>query len=548
MRSILERNLIVAMIGITYVSVSYAQICPGDPRCLNNPYGAGNPNKPDGLMNPYSQYGSRHSNQSHTNPYATNAPKIYDAQGNYRGRLSSNPYDLDSVSNPYGRYGNPNSPESPKNIANRYNPNPYQVVPQNSGINIPGSSQRSASGYTAAPYVTPAAAAGVLVAVVGVAVVGFLLKKIFDGISSAVASSTKNVKTQVAVQDAPAPQPTAAEIRNQAFQIVMSKEVPRDYDKARDLFLRAADMGDREAIFGVGLMHYNGVGFPKSEANSMEWFTRAADAGLMEAQAIAGDYYGSGRAGKEDFERALKYYKMAAEQNHPDSMAVVGLYYYHGMGVALDKSEALKWMRKSAELNSPWGHYYLAGALMDIGDFSKENIDQAVKSNRIAAEHGHIEAMHHLALMLRHKPFGHYDPKQAAVWYRRAAEAGEQGFPGAQNNLGDMYENGDGVVKSPSDAVYWYTRAAMFGEPTAYLSLGTCFAKGVGLQADPAEAYFWLLLAMNKLPEGNNKSEAGEWLDKVKQQLTKTQVEYAELRAKTFKPLKQTDKPLGDRL
>jgi hypothetical protein len=60
-------------------------ICPYDPNCLSNPYGAGSPYKADGLMNPYSQYGSQYSNQSWTNPYATDAPKIYDQNGNYHG-------------------------------------------------------------------------------------------------------------------------------------------------------------------------------------------------------------------------------------------------------------------------------------------------------------------------------------------------------------------------------------------------------------------------------------------------------------------------------
>ena len=40
---------------------------------------------------------------------------MYDSQGNYRGKLSSNPYDADSTSNPYGRYGSPYSSESINN-------------------------------------------------------------------------------------------------------------------------------------------------------------------------------------------------------------------------------------------------------------------------------------------------------------------------------------------------------------------------------------------------------------------------------------------------
>ena len=103
------------------------------PNSLSNPYGAGSPYKADGLMNPYSRYGSEYSNESWKNPYATNSPKLYDSDGNYRGRLSSNPYDPDSTSNPYGRYGNPYSSDSinnPYGAGNPYSSSEIYVVPQ----------------------------------------------------------------------------------------------------------------------------------------------------------------------------------------------------------------------------------------------------------------------------------------------------------------------------------------------------------------------------------------------------------------------------------
>ena len=75
-------------------------------------------------------YGSPYSNSSATNPYTTNAPKIYDKQGNYRGRLSKNPYDPESVSNPYGRYGSPYSSDSinnPYGAGNPYSGNEFYL-------------------------------------------------------------------------------------------------------------------------------------------------------------------------------------------------------------------------------------------------------------------------------------------------------------------------------------------------------------------------------------------------------------------------------------
>ena len=105
---------------------------PFNPASTSNTFRAGSPFKPDGLNNPFSPYGSPFSNHSATNPYATDAPRLYDQEGNYRGKLSTNPYDPDSTSNPYGRYGSPFSPDSinnPFGAGNPYNPssptNPY---------------------------------------------------------------------------------------------------------------------------------------------------------------------------------------------------------------------------------------------------------------------------------------------------------------------------------------------------------------------------------------------------------------------------------------
>lgn len=43
-----------------------------------NPYGAGSPYALNGINNPYSPFGSPFSNQSARNPFATDAPRLYD--------------------------------------------------------------------------------------------------------------------------------------------------------------------------------------------------------------------------------------------------------------------------------------------------------------------------------------------------------------------------------------------------------------------------------------------------------------------------------------
>ena len=86
-----------------------------DPDSTSNPLGAGSPLRANGVNNRLGVYGSPLSNKSVRNPLATQAPRLYDGEGNYRGRLSTNRLDPESTSNPLGRYGSPLSPESINN-------------------------------------------------------------------------------------------------------------------------------------------------------------------------------------------------------------------------------------------------------------------------------------------------------------------------------------------------------------------------------------------------------------------------------------------------
>jgi len=120
-----------------------------------------------------------------------------------------------------------------------------------------------------------------------------------------------------------------------------------------------------------------------------------------------------------------------------------------------------------------------------------------------AADAGHPLAMYQLGLINSAGLNGVPVNKEAAwYWYSQSAL---EGFAGAQNNLGDLYEQGEGVKQSYPEAAYWYTQAAMQGEPTAYLSLGEIFYKGLGVNKNNLRAAFWLTLAYENLPDGTNK-------------------------------------------
>jgi TPR repeat protein len=70
-----------------------------------------------------------------------------------------------------------------------------------------------------------------------------------------------------------------------------------------------------------------------------------------------------------------------------------------------------------------------------------------------------------------------------------------KGDAAAQTSLGLMLEKGQGVPRSPAEAVQWYRLAAEQGYATAQVNLGLMYGKGLGVAQDEVRAYMWFMLA-----------------------------------------------------
>lgn len=87
------------------------------------------------------------------------------------------------------------------------------------------------------------------------------------------------------------------------------------------------------------------------------------------------------------------------------------------------------------------------------------------------------------------------DFETAAHWYALAAE---QGLSEAQNNLGVMYKDGQGVEQDYMEAARWFRLAAEQGNTLAQLNLGWLYHAGKGVREDADSARFWYTLAAEK--------------------------------------------------
>ena len=82
----------------------------------------------------------------------------------------------------------------------------------------------------------------------------------------------------------------------------------------------------------------------------------------------------------------------------------------------------------------------------------------------------------------------------------------EQGNADAQNILGSMYSEGQGVIKDYKEAAKWYRLAAGQGNANSQFSLGFMYSNGQGVIRDLVLAHIWYNLAASNGSERGKKS------------------------------------------
>ena len=123
------------------------------------------------------------------------------------------------------------------------------------------------------------------------------------------------------------------------------------------------------------------------------------------------------------------------------------------------------------------------------------------------------------------------DYKEAVRLYRLSAE---QGFAGAQYNLGVMYGKGLGVPQDYKEAVRLYRLSAEQGYASAQYNLGGMYYKGTGVLQDYALAHMWW-----NISGSNGNKNAVKNRDIVEKRMSPSQIEEAQRMARNWKPTKK---------
>jgi len=228
------------------------------------------------------------------------------------------------------------------------------------------------------------------------------------------------------------------------------------FDQTVALYKKAADQGLAIAQYQYALCAKNGH-VVNGEAVSLDYLGRAADQGYGPALDALGRDHELGRGMPQNHLLAFEFYRQGAEAGDGSAMNHLAALYEAGLGVARNYPEAIRWYRRAVDKNIPQAAYRL-GIIAELG----------------------------LADGVR-------NPADGFKWVRTAADAGN--LPEAQNHLGMMYAEGQGVALDATEAARWFRRAAAQNSAVAMENLAVAYRTGTGVPADTAEARRWQDLA-----------------------------------------------------
>lgn len=96
----------------------------------------------------------------------------------------------------------------------------------------------------------------------------------------------------------------------------------------------------------------------------------------------------------------------------------------------------------------------------------------------------------------REEGIGAYDKGDFAAAMNILKPLAEAGDAQAQNYVGYMYDNGEGVAVDYGQAARWYTLAADQGNAVAQHNLALLYANGLGVEKDWVQALKWINLSV----------------------------------------------------
>ena len=118
--------------------------------------------------------------------------------------------------------------------------------------------------------------------------------------------------------------------------------VEQNYNKAVELYQKAADLGDSGACYNLGLMYNEGLGVNQNYNKAVELYQKACDLGNDDACYNLGNMYCNGQGVNQNYNKAVELYQKACDLGNDDACYKLGNMYLNGEGVNQDYNKAVE--------------------------------------------------------------------------------------------------------------------------------------------------------------------------------------------------------------
>ena len=122
-----------------------------------------------------------------------------------------------------------------------------------------------------------------------------------------------------------------------------------NYDLAKECYLKALDLGEKDLYHRLGQYAYYGYGGEKDYEAAFSYFYNGANEGEKECYYFLGVMFSKGEGIKKDHKQAFYYYQQGALADDVRAMYNLSIYYENGVCVPADLEKANYWLKKSAE-------------------------------------------------------------------------------------------------------------------------------------------------------------------------------------------------------
>ncbi|MBF0440486.1 MAG: sel1 repeat family protein [Oligoflexales bacterium] len=106
---------------------------------------------------------------------------------------------------------------------------------------------------------------------------------------------------------------------NVYLQEAVALESEKKFDQAFQKYLKASELGNKDAQFNLGFAYANGLGTEKSNEKALYWYGKSAEQGDKQAQIVMGVIYSVGRGVEKNPEKAKYWQKKAEEQSQKEA-------------------------------------------------------------------------------------------------------------------------------------------------------------------------------------------------------------------------------------